>query len=217
MVRHKPSFRISDTAALAAIAIVLASAPSQSRGDDVLPPTAKPKGYSLAKMADITAFFNTGPRVPGSEPATPFQILYTPLEGDTPVFTVSQGTMFYLPLVYSDDSPPIIGDLPADVDDQPAVATYYFDPDELGATMLQVEVDGRVSTFGPGYAVGAATPLADGGTRYTTVAAFLAPLPPGAHTVTIRALFDGAALAAFPDFFPDGIWEFETTYQVVVR
>jgi hypothetical protein len=125
--------------------------------------------------------------------------------------------MFYVPLVYSDDSPPIIGDLPDDVDDQPAVANYYFNPDELGAVTVQIEVDGRVSTLGPGYAVGAATPLADGGTRYTTLAAFLAPLPPGAHTITIYALFYGAALAAFPDFFPGGIWEFETTYQVVVQ
>jgi hypothetical protein len=45
------------------------------RGGEVLPPTAKSKGYSLSDMARATAFFNTGPRTLDTYPKTPFQIL----------------------------------------------------------------------------------------------------------------------------------------------
>jgi hypothetical protein len=214
MVSGKITSRFGRATVLAAAGFVLlATAAHAQESGGVLPPAARPHGYSLADMAATTAFFNTGPRVPGSEPDTPFQILFSPVDGPTPVFTVSPGTMFYVPVVYSDDSPPILGDFP-DVTDQAAVAHYYFDSGELGAIFIEVEVDGQVSSLGPGYAVGAVAPLADGGSRYTTAAAFLSPLPKGSHTVKIRALLTGAALEPF---FPGGVFAFETSYQVVVR
>jgi hypothetical protein len=202
-------------------ALLTATTAFAQDGGQVLPPTAAPHGVSLAEMAELTGFFNTGSRDPTTLPDTPFQILYVPpnttADDPPPVFTVRPGTMLYVPVVYSDDAPPIIGDLPDDVTDQAAVANYSFDPDELGAEYLEIVVDGQVTSLGPGYAVGAVTALADGGSRYTTVAAFLTPLAKGAHTVQIRARFTGAALLAFPEFFPGGIWEFEVTFQVVVQ
>jgi hypothetical protein len=194
--------------------VLLATAARAQGGGNVLPPTARPHGYSLADMAAVTAFFNTGPRAPGTEPDTPFQVLFSTVNGPTPVFTVRPGTMFYVPVVYTDDSPPILGDFPQDVTNQAAVSHYYFDPGELGAVFIQIEVDGQVSSLGPGYAVGAVEILADGGSRYTTVAAFLSPLPKGRHAVTIRALLTGAALVPY---FPGGVFAFETTYDVVVQ
>ena len=206
------------TAFLAAAGAVLFTMTALAKdGGGVLPASARPHGTSLAEMAATTAYFNTGPRAPGTQPDTPFQILFTPADGPTPVFTVRPGTMFYVPIVYSDDAPPILGDLPADVTHQKAVAHYYFNAAELGAVSIDVVVDGHVTSLGPDYAVGAATPLSDGGSRYTVVAAFLNPLPKGTHMVTIHSKFDGDALAQFPDFFPGGVWEYETTYRVVVR
>ena len=108
--------------------------------------------------------------------------------------------MLYVPVVYSDDAPPILGDLP-DVTNQPAVANDYFSPQEFGAVYIQIVVDNQVTSLGTGYPVGAVTPLADspGGTLYTVVAAFLTPLTRGALTVTIRSLFTLCrALAARP-------------------
>lgn len=49
-------------------------------GGNVLPATAKPKGYSLTDIAKATAFFATTPpsdRSKETEPDVPFQILYT--------------------------------------------------------------------------------------------------------------------------------------------
>src|SRR5437660_461158 len=121
-----PSVRRFTTWALALLLIIW-SVPALAGGGDVLPPTARPYGFSLTDMARITAYFNTGPRIPGTEPDTPFQILFSPMSGPNPVFTVRPGTMFYLPVVYSDDAPPILGDLP-NVTNQRAVANYYFNP-----------------------------------------------------------------------------------------
>jgi hypothetical protein len=169
-------------------------------------------------MAAATAVFNTGVRSPDTVPDTPFQILYVPTNGPLEPFVVSPGTMFYAPLLYSDDSPPVLGDFP-DVNDQAAVAFYYFDPSEIGVVSSEIEVDGEVTSLGPKYAVGAETPpLPDGGgTHYTTIAAFLSPLNKGSHTVTLRFRATGAALLEFPDIFPGGIWEFEVTFDVIVQ
>jgi hypothetical protein len=116
-----------------------------------------------------------------------------------------------------------LGDLLADVARHPVPQHPARGPTRRPTGLHRLELElprrplARTHSLGPGYAVGAVTPLADGGTRYTTVAAFLNPLPKGSHTVTYRALFDGAALAEFPDFFPGGIWQFESTFQVVVK
>src|SRR5262249_48798123 len=148
MVSNEITSRFGRAAVLAAAGFFLLStaARAQGGGGSVLPPTATPHGYSLADMAEDTAFFNTGNRDPGDVPDTPFQVLFSPVNAPTPVFTVSPRTIFYVPVVYSDDSPPILGDFP-DVTDPAAVAHYYFDPGELGAVFIQIEVDGQVTSL----------------------------------------------------------------------
>jgi hypothetical protein len=203
----------------AVLGVVAAAAPALAGGGNVLPPTARPKGYSLADMAAATAAFNAGSRAPETLPDVPFQILYISPGESTNTLIVKPGTMLYVPVAYSDDSPPVLGDIPDDVTDQEAVADYYFSQEQFGAVVLDIVVDGKVTPVGPDYAVGVETPpLPDGGgTRYTTVAAFLTPLTKGTHTVTIRGLFTGDALDEFPDFFPDGTLEFDISFTVIVR
>jgi hypothetical protein len=186
-----------------------------SHGGKVLPPTAKPRGYSLQEMAAATAVFNTsleGGRNEDTEPPVPFQILYTSDTNPTNTFTVRPGTMLYVPILFSDNSAPILGDFP-DVNDQEAVADYFFNPEQLGAEFIEVEVDGQVTTIGPEYVVGAETPgLPTGGDLYTTAGVYLTPLSKGEHTVTIRARLTGEALEDF-----GGVFEFEITYTVIVK
>ena len=165
-------------------------------GGNVLPPTAAPKGYSLAEAAAATAYFNAGPRTPDTLPANfPFRILYTPDGGDNTFPQVKPGTMFYVPVFWDDDTEPPAptGDpfpLP-DVNDPQAVSDYWFDPAQLGAE-LTIVVDGNVTPMGPGYAAGAETPeLPTGGNNYTVVAAFLTPMSKGTHTVAITARMSG--------------------------
>ncbi len=185
-------------------------------GGNVLPPTAKPKGYSLSDIAEATAVFNTlgsNGRSTATEPSVPFQILYNSnINQPHNTFFVRPGTMFYVPIFLSDDSPPIIGDFPADVTDQNAVADYFFDEEQLGAVFLEVVVDGEVTSVGPDYVVGVETPpLSDGGgTHYIVSAVFLTPLTKGTHTVQIRGLLTGAALGG-------DVFVFEITYTVIVR
>jgi hypothetical protein len=200
-------FRVCALAALTCF--LLAAAPAWAGGGNVLPPTAKAKGYSLAEAAAATAHFNVGPRTPETlPPGFPFQILYVDAANAT-TFDVRPGTMLYVPVVYSDDTDSAYWPYP-DVDDPQAVSNYYFDPAQLGAEILEVEVDGRITSLGPRYAVGARTPgLPSGGNAYTVVAAVLTPLSPGTQLVTIRALLSGA--------FIGGDFGFETTYTVNVR
>jgi hypothetical protein len=187
--------------------------------DLVLPPDAEPHGYSLTDMAAATAVFNTGGvRSPQTLPPTPFQILYTPTNGPQLPFDVSQGTTFYLPLLYSDDSPPVVGDFPK-VNNQEKVEHYCFGQKEIGIVYADIVIDGVSTLLGEDYAVGVTTPpLPDGGGRhYITVAAFLSPMSKGHHTVVFRFLATGKALLDFPDFYPSGIWEFEGTYDIHVH
>ena len=87
--------------------------------------------------------------------------------------------MLYVPILFFDDSAPILGDFP-DVNDPEAVADYYFNPEQLGAEFIEVVVDGQVTTIGPEYVVGAETPgLPNGGNLYTTAGVFLTPLSKG--------------------------------------
>lgn len=200
-------FRVYALATL--VCCLVAAEPALAGGGNVLPPTAKAKGYSLAEAAAATAYFNVGPRTPDTLPTGfPFQILYVNAANDT-TFDVRPGTMIYVPVVYSDDTDSAFWPYP-NVDDPQAVSDYYFDPAQLGAEVLEVEVDGRITSLGPQYAVGARTPgLPSGGNAYTVVAAFLTPLSPGTHLVTIRALLSGA--------FIGGEFGFEATYTVNVH
>lgn len=186
-------------------------------GGRVLAPWAAPYGWSLAEAATATAYFNVGSRDPSDLPADfPFQILYTP-DGNPNSFSVEAGTVFYVPVVYSDDTDAALWPYP-DVTDPAAVSAYYFDPDQLGAEFIRITVDGRVRNLGPRYAAGAVTPgLPTGGNNYTTVAAFLSPMSKGTHEVKIAFLFSGAFIALHPDFFPDGTFGGELTYMVTVR
>jgi hypothetical protein len=147
----------------------------------------------------------------------PFQILFLGPGETSPTFEVDPGTMFYVPVLFVDNAEPILGDFP-NVNDPEAISDYYFNPEQLGAEFIEVVVDGEVTSLGPEYVVGTEAPgLGTGGDRYTTVAVFLTPLPPGTHTVTIRARFTGEAFEEFPTFFPEGVFEFELTYTVIVE
>jgi len=188
-----------------------------ARGGQVIPPQEEPKGYSLANAAAATAYFNTlGFKAPDDIPEDfPFQILYVtdPTTDTSNTFSVKAGTMFYVPVVQSDDTDAQYWPFP-DVTDPAAVSAYYFDPLQLGADFIRITVDGKMTNLGPEYAVGAETPgLPSGGNNYTVVAAFLTNLSKGSHTVTIASRFSGAFIInAF-----GGAIEFPTfTYTITV-
>jgi hypothetical protein len=86
---------------------------------------------------------------------------------------------------------------------------------------MEVVVDGRVVSLGARNVVGVQSDqaLPDGSTQFIGAAAFLAPLPRGAHTVEIRFRATGDALRApaVEAYFPDGVWEFSIVYDVTVR
>jgi hypothetical protein len=187
--------------ALPAALLVADDNGERASGGNVLPPRATPHGYSLTDLAAITAEFNSGSHE-GIPPTatTPFEMLYTRPDNDL-VFHVQPGTMLYVPVVYS------TGDV-VDVTDKASVANLYFSPEQYGAEYIDIVVDGKVTSVKRfGYPVGAAVPQVD---HYTTVAAFLTPLTPGTHEVTIRAKFDGALLGG-------GIFEESLTYTVIVK
>ena len=199
---------------VAAAALAWASVALAGSGGQVAPADAHVLGYLLAQAAGATAAFNVGPRTPDTLPDVPFQILYIGPGPAGTTFVVKPGTMLYVPVFFSHDSPPVVGDFPADVSDQEDDADYFFDPDELGASDLTVTVDGKATELGPDYVAGATTaPLPDGGgTHYIAVAAFLTPLSKGTHTVTISGAVAGAAWAPF-----GGGFTFEIPFTVIVR
>jgi hypothetical protein len=170
-------------------------------------------------MASITADFNvTLPR--SNPPDVPFQILYIVNPWDTAnTFRVGPGVMLYVPVMNNDNSLPIVGDFPP-AGDRRALLHYFYGQSELGVVFADVVVDGRPTTLSHDYVVEvrADPPLPDGATLYQTVAAFLSPLPPGTHSVEIRARGTGAALsrADVAPYFPGGFFEFSATYTVIV-
>ena len=179
-------------------------------GGPVLPASATPSGYSLEDMAAELALFSTSGNDLKHYPETPFQILYI---SDTNTFTVPAGTRFFVPVFFVDDSPPILGTFPDDVDD---IAAYVFGADQLGGYDMQIVVDGEATTLGPAYLgsthVGGAGLLDGGGHNFIQLGGFLTPLTPGKHTVTIIANFDGAVIN---ELFGQGI-TLEATYTVNV-
>ena len=179
-------------------------------GGPVLPASATPSDYSLDDMATELALFSTSGNDLAHYPDTPFQILYI---SDTNTFTVPAGTRFFVPVFFVDDSPPILGTFPDDVDD---IAAYVFGADQLGGYDMQIVVDGEATTLGPAYLgsthVGGAGLLDGGGHNFIQLGGFLTPLTPGKHTVTIIANFDGAVIN---ELFGQGI-TLEATYTVNV-
>jgi hypothetical protein len=187
-------------------------------GDDgVLPPEAKPLGYSLKDAVAAVAAFDVGPRTPATVPDVPFQVLYVlngPPYPTEATFTVKPGTYLYVPLFFADDSPPIIGDFPDDVRDRWADAEYIFDPDEFGGS-FEINVDGKSMWVGPEYVAGAETAaLPDGGgTHAIGVAVFLKPLSKGKHKITLNLALEGDAWIAAAG----GPAEEVLTYEVIVK
>ena len=181
--------------------LACAARPAYAGGGKVLPPTAKPSGYTLDDMAEELAYFTTSGNDLDFYPDTPFQILYVDLNTGTNTFNVTAGTRFFVPIAFADDSPPIFGDFPAD---SSTVEAYVFGPDQLGAHDLAIDVDGVSTAIGPDYLAGpvlAPGLLDGGGSHFIQIGAFLTPLSNGSHTITIRGTFDGAALGDFGGSF----------------
>jgi hypothetical protein len=184
-----------------------------------MPASAHPTGYSLDDVASALAKFSDSGNNTQYLPNTPFQVIYIKNNnaGDPAnlVFDVKTGTQFFVPVFFSDDSPPVLGNYPAT---KAGLADYYFSPAELGITDVEIEVDGQVTDLGPDY-IGAVfnVALPNGGNNYSEIGAFLSPMNKGTHTITIRGLADGDALLAYPDFFPGGVLEFELTYTLNVH
>src|SRR5262249_59041628 len=107
--------------------------------------------------------------------------------------TVKPGHPYNAPLAYVDASPPINRTFPTTPQ---AVADYMFSHDQSGLGDLRIVVDGHATSIGAAYTSGLVhtPPLPDGGgSHIITVGAFLTPLSPGVHTVTISGEFSGVA------------------------
>jgi len=158
-----------------------------------LPAQAKPLGYSMADAASITAAFNTTDHC-GEPPDLPLQMLY-PCGSGPYLFEVQQGTYFYVPVLYVDDSPPVIGHFP-DISIRAGLQNYMYSQNQVGVVFAMIEVDGWHYLLTKNHLVGVdVPPLPDGGgTRYATVAAFIKPLTVGTHTIQIESLATGRDL-----------------------
>jgi hypothetical protein len=216
---------------LAAAAAVLCSAMESSAlatSSPVLPPGARPLGWSLERMTGALALFTASGNKPANYPDTPFQILYvkdgafkSEALGDglritgSSTFTVPPGTKFFVPMFNADDSPPLP---PGPYPESPAEAVpYVFDRDHYGASGWEITVDGQSTPIGAEYLAGPVTTpeLPDGGgTHMITLGAFLHPLTPGTHTVTVSGGLFGNAIRQLLGlaFIVD-----EFTYTVIVE
>lgn len=213
--------------ALALLALIAMPLAARASGGNVLPPEAMPYGYTLNDMASALALFNTSGNSPSYYPNTPLQILYvdpasitSTFPGDggliqtgTNSFTLATGRMFFVPLIWEDDSPPIIGNFPNDRSD---AAFYIFDPSQVGFIDGAIAVDGKTTEVGAPYLAGPVKVpyLLDGdGTHVIQLGVFLTPLSPGRHTVTISGRFAGSAFAAASGL---AYLAFTGTYTVIV-
>lgn len=190
----------------------------------VLPPQARPHGYTLADIARLTAAFNvtthSGPVPVEVDGSGKVQMLYTT---STNTFHVGQGTFLYVPILTPDDSPPVVGTFPH-VGDRNAVVTYVYSPQQLGLQYAIITIDGQAFSLDERYiAALSVPPLPDGGgTGYLAIAAFVKPLKRGTHTIEISARVAGEALppwcqaVGFSCPLPDG-FAFSITYSVVVN
>jgi len=197
-------------------------------GGNVMPPQARPYGYSLTDMAKVIALLNTG-----QHPSTPFQFLdydsnnvqwaeITCANGQQGVysfaansFLVRPGTYFYLPLLYVDDSPPVIEPFPSD---RREAQEYLYSPEFFGYEKASITVDRRVTPITPDYVSGIVEqtnpPLLDGGTHMFEVAAFLTPLAPGKHVVMTYQELDGAAVLTL---YGNGCYHAASTFLIEVK
>jgi hypothetical protein len=212
------------TAAIGALCSAMASS-AHATSSPVLPPTAKPHGWSLERMTAALAVFTASGNNLAFYPDTPFQILYARTivsSGNPPggltftgsnTFMVRPGTKFFVPMQNVNDSPPFPAPFPGTREE---AIPYFFDDDHYGARDWQISVDGKRTPIGSGYLAGPVTtpPLPDGGgTHMITLGVFLHPLSPGTHTVTISGGLFGAALA---DTYGIAFLSSEFTYTVIV-
>lgn len=202
-------FRSSTSLALGMFVLGLSSAAHAAHGAGLLPPHAQPHGYSLSDMAEEVALFTTSGNDPEYYPETPFEVLHIhpedrtfgfPSDGGMTVtgeshFTVRAGALFYVPIFNIDDSPPVLGDFPAD---EAGAHDYFFGADQMGGS-FELIVDGEI--VGPDalepYLAGPVVtePLLNGGgTHIITLGVFLAPMSAGEHTVQIRGVASGLGL-----------------------
>ena len=160
-------------------------------------------------MANAIALFSTSGNNLQYYPDTPFQLLFedtstvvvTPAAGGIVVtggntFTVGSGTPFFVPVIFLDDSPPVIGTFPTSAN---KAAAYAFDKSQFGCTDVAIIVDGESASLGRDYVAGPVltAPLLDGGgTHFISIGAFLTPLSVGTHTVRITGTFAGDAFVA---------------------
>jgi len=190
---------------------------SQLHGGQVMPPTARPLGFSLTDAAAANAQFVSSGNNPTYFPAIPLQELYydpstlgatgLTITGSK-VFHVPTGTMFYVPIGSVDDSPPVIGIFPQT---QSEAVSYWSDPSQLGVAQT-ISIDGKAISIPTTYLVGPVTTpsLPDGGgTHIVTVGAFLTPLTKGNHVVVITANYYGELIT--PPFTA------QFTYSVIVQ
>jgi hypothetical protein len=162
-------------------------------GGTILPPGTDPKGYSLWDMAELTAVYNTGePAVTEPVPEVPFQVLI----GDA---TLPAGTFLYVPVFnWNDGAPAFVSPFPTDLDDQEDDADYLLETaDALTGADIEaffVQVDSKApAILDDDDVVGVDTESLPegGGTHYIVSAAFITPLTPGAHTISIGGVIDG--------------------------
>jgi hypothetical protein len=150
-------------------------------------------------MAGALAQFTASVNQPDLYPDTPFQILYVDPATANGVPTIDggvadsgsnmfphvrPGTPYFVPIINPDDSPPVLGTFPTSHED---AIPYVFGHDTYGAS-FQIIIDGRIMPIGSEYVAGPVTtaPLPDGGgTHMITLGAFVRPLTPGDHTVSI--------------------------------
>lgn len=216
---------------LAAAAGALCSATAGSAlatSSPVLPPAAKPFGWSLERMTGALAVFTASGNNPAFYPDTPFQILYVkdgafqaePLPGGglrltgSSTFTVRPGTKFFVPMANANDSPPFPAPFP---ETRAEAIPYIFGDAQYGARGWEISVDGKRTPIGSGYLAGPVTtpPLPDGGgTHMITLGAFLHPLSRGTHTVRVNGGYFGDALR---DTYGFGFFVYEFTYTVIVE
>lgn len=99
--------------------------PHEDRKTDaaVLAADTRLQGYSLTDMVRLTASFNVTDRS-GTPPNTPFQILYGNATNNQ-TFKVPQGKFLYVPVIYNDDSLPVIGNIPRNVEDHRKLLRYW--------------------------------------------------------------------------------------------
>ncbi len=176
----------------------------------VLPATARPFGISLTDAASLTGVFNqtdhSGP-VPAIAPR--IQMLYTTA---TNAFTVGRGDVLYVPLVWNNNVPEIIGDFPTNPRSRRQLLNYWFSQSQFGVTAMEFRVDGRLTTLGGGNLVQVELPpTADTSPLYyQTAAAYIAGLRPGEHTIALhfRATGDALRRTNVAQYFPDGVFEF---------